>query len=98
MTANNCEGSSYGSTPFPWKTAVVLMLVHLSFWLNQLWIWGLLFLWWGLASIHNGQSIFIEVVDRRSYPVLFWALNLSWIGLGIYYCLTLFYPSLLEVS
>jgi len=48
------------------------------------WIWGLLFLIWVVPDIQRGSTHFLEHVERRSNPVVYWLIITTWLILSVY--------------
>lgn len=76
-----------------WLTLIGLpVLIYAT--LNGLFfIWGLLFLFWGVISLRSGQVFLLEDIHRRDDPALFWIIFTMWLGSGatyIYYDLSRF--------
>ena len=47
------------------------------------WVWGLLFIWWVIPTIMNGQAFLMFAVNHDEDPVLFWAIVVLWAVLGL---------------
>ncbi len=47
------------------------------------WVWGLLFVWWVIPTIMNGQTFLMFEVNRDEDPALFWAILALWVVLGV---------------
>jgi hypothetical protein len=47
------------------------------------WVWGLLFLWWTIPTILNGQAFLVFEINRDDDPVLFWAIVCLWALSGL---------------
>ena len=67
-----------------WRTIVGLILMYIAVALNWQWIWGVLSLYWVLPGLYAGVTYFIEPIDRRENPILFWIIALTWIGFSIF--------------
>ncbi len=51
--------------------------------LGYYWVWGLLFLWWTIPTILNGQAFLVFEINRNDDPVLFWAIVCLWALSGL---------------
>lgn len=47
--------------------------------------WGILILLWVLASLRAGSIVFIDVVDRRETPLLYWSIQATWFACALYF-------------
>ena len=57
------------------------------------WMWGVLFLLWVILDIQSGVSYFMEPIERKSNPILYWFLIGTWSILSLYVLLEpIFYP------
>lgn len=61
---------------------VALPILLVASALGIYWIWGLLFLWWVVPTLMNGQAFLVFEVNREEDPYLFWAIVVLWAGLG----------------
>ncbi|MEM8963882.1 MAG: hypothetical protein AAGD38_20530 [Acidobacteriota bacterium] len=69
---------------------VGLLGVYLILIFEQEWGWGVLFLFWVLPDLKSGVTYFIEPLSRRTNPLMYWAVVVTWIVLSI---LLLFGPT-----
>ncbi len=83
MTAH----ATVASSPRTWPTLAVLALLWAATIASQTWVLGLLFLGWAAWDIVTGESFFLQRIRRRTNPVTFWAVELSWIGFGLIWIL-----------
>ncbi len=81
---------------YPWRSALLVALVIISLVLNLLWVWGVFWIWWAIASIRVGEVAFLEVVTQKKHPYLFWMMVACWTLVGVSYLVTVFYPELME--
>ena len=51
--------------------------------LGLYWVWGLLFVWWVVPTIMNGQAFLVFEINRDEDPVLFWIITALWAVLGL---------------
>ncbi len=74
-----------------WRALVGLLAIYLIILFEQDWAWAMLFLFWVLPDLKSGTTYFIEPLSRRSEPVLYWSVVLTWLALSAYMLLaTLF--------
>ncbi|MEM8877086.1 MAG: VOC family protein, partial [Pseudomonadota bacterium] len=73
------SGSSW-----PWKTVLALAALWTAILMQIDIVWGVLFLMWTLPALRSGQTYFVEHIQRRTNPALFWAIVGTWIVLSIY--------------
>jgi hypothetical protein len=52
--------------------------------MNWEWAWGVLFLFWVIPDIFSGITYFIEPIDKKQNPILYWIIIASWILMAIY--------------
>lgn len=45
---------------------------------------GLLFLFWVVPDLRSGRTHFLELVERRSNPAVYWLIIGTWIVLSLY--------------
>lgn len=77
-----------------WLTLIGLPILIYSTIQGIFFIWGLLFVFWGVTSLRSGRIFLLEDIDRREDPALFWIIFAMWLGTGItyaYYDLTRFF-------
>lgn len=73
---------------------IVFAALMVSMLLGYQFLWGLLFLYWTIPNIVNGQAFLLTDVYRSSDPVLFWCIQITWVVLGLFMLLGDFFPSL----
>lgn len=72
----------------PARTPVALGLLVLAWIITVLgldWVWGFVFVLWGLLALVNGETYLISTHQRDTEPLIFWLVSLTWIALGIYW-------------
>ena len=74
------------------RTIVGLVLLYVAILLNWQWVWGVLFLLWALPDLFSGVTYFMEPVEKKSHPLLYWSIVLSWIWMSIYMILMSIFP------
>ncbi|MEM9605314.1 MAG: VOC family protein [Pseudomonadota bacterium] len=67
-----------------WRATAGLFVVAAAVLLEANWLWGVLFLLWVVPDLKSGVTHFLERVDRREHPALFWTITLTWLGLSVY--------------
>ncbi len=77
-----------------WRTILGLILMYIAMWFNWQWAWGILFLIWVIPDIYTGNTYFIEYIEKKSSPILYWVIVVSWILMALYSMASLFYPEL----
>lgn len=81
---------------YPWRSALLVVFVIISFVFNLLWVWGVFWIWWAAASVRAAEVVFLDVVTRTKHPYLFWMMIVCWSLVGVSYFVTEFYPELME--
>ena len=67
-----------------WRTIVALLLMPLAFYAD--WVefyFAILFLFWSIKGIKDGNIFFLEDIDRKSSPVLYWIVVSVWFVLSL---------------
>ena len=72
-----------------WRTIIGLGLIYIAVALNWQWIWGILSLYWVLPSFFTGVTYFIEPIERKENPILYWLIIITWVAFSI----AMFFPS-----
>lgn len=73
-----------------WRTIIALVLMYIAMIMNWTWAWGVLFLLWVIPDILTGTTYFIEPIEKKENPILYWVIIVSWILMGAYSISTLF--------
>lgn len=68
-------------TKFP--TVVVLVVLLAATYFDWYWVWGMLYLYWGVMSLVDGQVYLVQTVRREENPYLFWSVTAMWLILAI---------------
>jgi len=76
------------------RTIIGLVLLYVAILLNWQWVWGILFSIWVIPDLFSGITYFMEPVERKTNPVLYWIIVLSWIWMSIYMIALPFFPQL----
>lgn len=67
-----------------WRTIVGLILVYLAIWFELQWIWGILFLFWVVPDLISGSTFFMEEINKKEHPLLYWLIVVSWLLMALY--------------
>ena len=81
-----------GKKSIKWRTILGLIMMYVAMWFNWQWIWGILFLMWVIPDIFSGVTYFIEPVEKKENPVLYWVIIISWILMSLYSMAFLIFP------
>ncbi len=68
-----------------WRAILGLVVVALAVLFEWDWMWGVLFLLWVIPDLRSGHVHFMEPVDRRRNPVVYWLIVLAWVTLSLYF-------------
>ena len=80
------------STSIKWRTILGLIFIYIAMWFNWQWAWGILFLIWVIPDLITGVTYFMEPIEKKEHPILYWIIILSWILMSFYGLATLFFP------
>ena len=75
-----------------WLSLIGMPVLLASTFLGVYSFWGVMFVYWGVMSLRSGEVFLLEPIDREKDPALFWIISAMWIGFGLLYILTDFYP------
>ncbi|MEM9773571.1 MAG: VOC family protein [Chloroflexota bacterium] len=75
---------------FKWRSWLGLLFIFVAVVFNWTLFWSLLFLLWIVPDLINGVTYFLEPVQRREHPVLYWSILSIWIVLAVYPVFELF--------
>ncbi len=67
-----------------WRSMVGLVCVWCAVFFDLELFWGVLFLIWLWPALRTGQADFVEVIDRRSQPVMYWLIVGTWSILSLW--------------
>jgi len=67
-----------------WRAIFGLFIVTVATLSEFNWVWGLLFLFWVIPDIRHGSTHFLEHVERRKNPVVYWLIISVWVILSLY--------------
>lgn len=68
-----------------WKTLIALAMVYISIIFNQMWLIGLLFIFWTIQAIKDEKSFIIEEIRKENNPILYWIIVLTWALVALFY-------------
>ncbi len=72
------------ANPFKWRSFLGLIAVYCAVLLEADWVWGVLFLFWVIPDLKSGVTYFIEPVNRRNEPILYWLIMGTWLVLSAF--------------
>ena len=75
-----------------WRTILGLIFIYIAMWFDWQWAWGLLFLLWVIPDLITGVTYFMEPIEKKKNPILYWIIILSWILMSLYSMATLIFP------
>lgn len=67
-----------------WKTIVALVLMVMAIYYNWNWFWALLIVLGLIHVIHSGEIHFVEEVNKKETPKLYWVMVTIWSLLALY--------------
>ena len=76
------------------RSVLGLSLLYLAILLNWQWVWGIIFLIWVIPDIFSGITYFMEPIERKTHPILYWLIITSWIWMSVYMIALPFFPHL----
>ncbi|OIQ18111.1 MAG: hypothetical protein BM557_07800 [Flavobacterium sp. MedPE-SWcel] len=76
--------------PIKWRTIIALILMYIAIFNNWEWVWGVLFLFWVIPDLFTGTTYFIEPINKKETPLLYWVIVISWILMAFYSLSALF--------
>ena len=68
-----------------WPTLAALPILAFATYFEWYWVWGLLFIYWGISSTLAGEAFVVEPLYRGRNPVLFWLVSVVWVIFGLWY-------------
>lgn len=71
-----------------WRTILALMIVYIAALLNWQWIWGIFLLIWIVPDFFTGTTYFVEPIDRKNHPILYWLILITWLAFSV----VMFFP------
>ena len=88
--SNDSRSSESKGKTMKWRTIIALVLMYITILMDWQWAWGILFLIWVIPDLFSGITYFIEPIEKREHPILYWAIVISWILMSAYSLSTLF--------
>lgn len=79
-----------------WRTIIGLIIILIAIVFNWNWMWGILFLLWVIPDIKNGYTFFIEPINKKDHPLLFWIIVIMWLLMSVYFLMEPFIPQIHE--
>ena len=67
-----------------WRTILALILMYIAMFQEWEWAWGILFTIWVIPDLLNGVTYFIEPIEKKQHPILYWVIVISWILMALY--------------
>lgn len=77
------------------RSIIGLLLLYIAVFMDWQWVWGILFLIWVIPDLVTGKTYFMEAIEKKSNPVLYWAIVLSWIWMSAYMLASATFPQLI---
>ena len=68
-----------------WKTLIALAMVYISIIFNQMWLIGLLFIFWTIQAIKDEKAFIIEEIRKENNPILYWIIVITWALVALFY-------------
>jgi len=65
------------------KSKIALVFIALIMLTQQYWLFGLLFLAWVIIDLKDKQTYLMEIIERRSNPILYWIIVAMWLSFAI---------------
>lgn len=78
------NGGKLNPREIKWRAIIGLIIVALAVLSELNWIWGLLFLFWIVPDLMRGSTHFLEHVERRKNPIVYWLIISVWLALSLY--------------
>ena len=75
-----------------WRTLIGLLFMYIAIWFDWQWAWGVLFILWVIPDIFSGVTYFMEPIQKKDHPILYWLIICSWIVLGLLSFSSLLFP------
>lgn len=69
--------------PPRWVNVIALAVLLVALWMDWLWVWGILFIYWTVPAFRTGEVHLVGSVPRATQPVVFWLVTVLWIVLGV---------------
>lgn len=69
---------------FKWKSLLALLIIAVSLYTDQYWLWGVLFLWWGINDLRKRHTYLMDDISRSENPILYWVIVILWLVLALW--------------
>jgi len=83
QSRRNMSASALSS--IKWATLITIPVLAVATWREWYFVWGLLFVYWGIGSVFSGNAFLVEPLTRNRNPLLYWLVTAAWIGFGAAY-------------
>ncbi len=83
-TSSLRSSATVKSATVKWRAISGLLLIAFAILLEANWLWGVLFLLWVVPDLKSGSTHFLEHVERRRNPVVYWLIIVTWTSLSLY--------------
>ena len=93
LPEKNMTNKDKKNSNLKWRTIIGLILVYIAAIFNLQWAWGVLFLFWVIPDIFTGVTYFIEAIEKKENPFLYWFIVATWLLMSIYMIATPFIPN-----
>ncbi|MDY8137989.1 hypothetical protein [Aquimarina sp. 2201CG5-10] len=88
--SNHPKAVPKSGTSIKWRTIIALVLMYIALIMDWQWAWGILFLLWVIPDLLSGVTYFVEPVEKKTSPFLYWVIIISWILMALYSISVLF--------
>ena len=75
-----------------WLTLIGLPVLLVATFNSIYSLWGLLFIYWGATAIMARETYLLQPIRRDDDPAIFWIICALWVGSGVLYIMTDFFP------
>lgn len=83
-----------GYSKLKWRSILGLILMYIAIWFNWQWAWGILFLVWVIPDLFSGTTYFLDIVEKKNDPILYWIIIVSWLIFSILSLASIVYEDL----
>ena len=92
ITTINHIRSMAKSASVKWRSILGLVLIYLAMWYDWQWVWGVLFIIWVIPDLLSGVTYFMEPIEKKENPILYWIIVVSWLLMSVYSFTPLLFP------
>ncbi|NOI59855.1 hypothetical protein [Vibrio coralliilyticus] len=71
--------------PERWKTILALLMAVIALKQNLFFVWGMFCVFWSWENFRSKEAYFVERIELKKNPTLFWIIVLSWLAMGALY-------------